>query len=251
MQRDMDIIRTIGKFQCLRTEQICRLFFPSLKVAQRRLRMLSKYDCIKALPVANIRPGKPEYLYYLSDKGAEMFNISASKPRFTRQLSHQQKNTELLIDIELSFRDTKIDYKVLPEHLIRIAGQQSLISDGAFTLSRDKNTVLFMLENDCATEPLISAFHNDLEAKIAKYIEMFKNNQIKMYNLFFRAEFNRFQLLFVASNFSRMKAVSRLIEKYDEHGFMLLTTLHDFQKSGVKGNIWNIPAKNKFKTSII
>lgn len=248
--RDMTILKTLAKFQCLSTSQICRLYFDGLKNCQRRLRLLGEADYLSSVSVPNTNPGKPENLYYLGNKGSELLNFPASKPRFTLELSHQQKNTDLMIDTILAFRKTELDCNILPEHLIRIAANQQLIPDGAIMLSKNDSSALFLLENDCSTEPLRSLRHNDLEAKLATYANIFKNNQVELYNHFFDRIFNRFRLLLITDRSSRFRAISNLITKYDKHGFMLIATLPDFKKHGVDGNIWNLPAENKSQLSI-
>lgn len=248
--RDKAIIKKVAMYQCLTTSQVQRLYFDGLKNCQRRLRLLAKAGFLSFIPVPSVKPGKPENLYYLGNKGSELLNFPASKPRFTRGLTHQQKNTDLLIDIELAFRQTDIDCKIMPEHLIRIAGNQQIIPDGVIMLTRN-NSVLFMLENDCSTEPLRSSQHNDLEAKLASYFTLFTDNNVVLYNRFFHKSFNRFRLLLVADNNTRFKAVSELVVSYDKHNFMFLTTLAKFKKYGITGNIWNLPAQDKSELSII
>jgi Replication-relaxation len=247
--RDFAMLKQIALFQCLSTSQICRLYFDNIKNCQRRLRKLVKAEYLSFVPVPNTRPGKPENLYYLGNNGAALLKVQSHKPRFTRELSHQRKNTDLMIDTVLNFRQSEIQCEIMPEHVIRMVKNQTIISDGAIILIK-KTSALFLLENDCSTEPLRSSGHNDLEAKLAAYFNMFEDNQVALFNRFFEKSFNRFRLLLVVDCASRLRSVSKLIMKYDKYNFMLITTLAEFKKHGINGKIWTSPTQEKHQLSI-
>ena len=253
-ERDKKILEYIYTFQCLNSNQNAKLFFnKSLKLTQRRLRILCKAGYLQKVPIPSIKPGKSPYLYYLGNESASLLNVPVSKPRFTLQLTHQQKNTDIMIEIILSFKSANIQCEVLPEHLIRISKEENiLIPDGSFVLIKKNKHALFFLENCSGTEIIKSpSLNKDIEAKIINYVEMFKNNNIQFYETYFGCSFNRFRMLFIANNAQRLSAISNIVKDNDSSGFIWLTTLSQFMKHGVDGNIWYVPVHDKINLSII
>lgn len=252
-ERDINLLAYIHKFQCLTTPQISKLFGWNIKAVQRRLRILCAGGFLNKMAIPTVASGKPPYLFYLGDTGATFLHVAPSKPKLTLKLSHQQKNSDLLIDVILSFKSLNIQCAIIPEHLIRTTKQQkSIIPDGGFMLKREDKTALFLLENCGGTEILSSPTSNmDIESKITRYKDVFQNNAIELFSNYFNSDFTRFRVLFLANSVKRLDSVSKLVIKNDDHGFIWLSTLSDFKKKGVCGNIYYIPATNKFEQSII
>jgi len=253
-ERDKKILEYVYSFQCGNSSQIAKLFFnKSIKLTQRRLRILCKAGYLQKMPIPSIKPGKSPYLYYLGNHGASLLNAPISKPRFTLQLTHQQKNTDLMIEIILSFISTNVQCDVLSEHLIRISKEgNTLIPDGSFVLTKNNKHALFFLENCSGTEIIKSpSLNKDIESKIINYVEMFKDNDIQFYEDCFSCSFNRFRMLFIANNAQRLSAISNIVKDNDSSGFIWLTTLNQFMKHGVDGNIWYVPVHGKVNLSII
>lgn len=245
-----DILEKVNIFQCMTTVQIAKVNEMHIKVCQRRLRKLLKEDYLRKVLIPTTK-GRSPYLLYLGSKGEALLNTRSSKPRLTLQLTHQQKNTDILIDIINSFKSTGIKCGVLPEHLIRIA-EQEIIPDGTFMLERNNKSILLLIENCSGTEIIKSpSFNQDIETKIIRYEEMFVDNNVRYYEDYFKRNLRRFRLLYLTNDTSRQSSISSLIKDHDIHGFVYISTLSEFKQKGITANIWNIPAVNKFNQSII
>lgn len=250
-QRDKEIIKELFRFGCLTTYQIAKLFSLNLKICQRRLRLLIRNDYIRRISIPTTNSGRSPYLYYPGKKAEQLFELPASKPRLNNQLSHQQKNTDILIHIKKSANTANTQCTLLPEHIIR-ASNQKLISDGAFKLTRDDKVALFLIENCAGTEVIKSpTFNEDIENKIIRYCEIFQNNDVRFYNTIFEYQFTRFRLLFITNNIKRLNAISQIVKKHDVHGFIYMTIVKEFMTTNIFSPIWNVPAKNEHNLSII
>jgi len=252
-KRDLKLFNFLVMFQCLTALQISLLLEMEIKNCQRRLRKLCKDYYLQKLPMPTINNGRNPYLFSFGSQASLFLDVPVSKPRFTLQLSHQQKNTDLMIQIMLSFRDFPIECHVLPEHLIRTTNyEMGFIPDGAFMLENNSKKALFLLENCSGTEIIKSpSFYEDIESKIIRYTEAFSKNEVKFYSNYFGNHFQRFRMLFIANDFQRMRTISEVVAEHDKHGFIWLTTLNDFKRKGISGNIWVIPSLNKNGLSII
>ena len=251
-KRDIEIMEYSNKFQCLSSLQIARLFSMHLKVCQKRLRILVEADYLESVNIPRTHGGICQKLFYLGKQGATLLNATPSKPRFTLQLTHQNKTTDLMIDIIVSIkRKEDIQCEVMSEHEIRISGHIN-IPDGVLKVRRRDKTALFCLENDCGTEVVRSTSCNweDIENKCLRYLEQFEANQVNLYENYFTEKFNRFRVLFVCSDNCRLNAISNLLTDEKFH-FIWLTTINAFNREGICGNIWNVPSLNESNQSII
>lgn len=253
-KRDIKIFELLYLFQCLQVNQIAKLFRMNLKNTQRRLRMLYASGYLQKRIVPSTSPGASFLIYYLGINGASLLCVPISTPRFTRQLSHQQKNTDIMIDIFLSFQEADdIKFRLLPEHIIRTANQHNgIIPDGSFSLMRDEKSALFLIENCSGTEIVRSPTYNeDIESKICRYVDIFENNTIEFYSNYFECKFNRFRLLYITNSEKRLETISKIVAEHDTHGFILLTTLPKLKKHGVDSSIWFVPATGELNHKIL
>lgn len=248
--RDLHILAMINKFGAMTTFQIAGLFNMHVKVCQRRLRKLAYSDYVRYVCIPSVK-GRNPHLFYFGGRSLQLLGLSSSKPRLTLQLSHQMKNTDVLIGIINSLKASRIQCHVLPEHVIRKA-LQDVIPDGAFMIEKDDRSALFLFENCAGTEIIRSAsLHQDIESKIIRYTEMFEDNRVGFYEEYFQCSFNRFRLLYVADGVKRLDAVSRVIAEHDRHGFVWMTTLSELKGNGICNGIWHVPAIGKPGQSII
>lgn len=248
--RDKEILEYICKFRCLTTQQIGNLFNINIKVCQRRLRVLCKAGYLNKRPIPSTAGNSPN-LFYLGKEGLFLLKVRALRPRFGLLFSHQQKNSTLLINMFNSVRNSFVKCELLPEHLIRRKGELEIIPDGAFKLSKNGKGALLLIENDLDTEIIKSTmYHPDIETKILKYIEMFRNNDVEFYNNYFKCRFQRFRVLIIVSTSKRFKAINSLIKEYDENGFILISDFTKFNENPCV-NIWQAPGVNKTDLSIV
>jgi hypothetical protein len=227
-------------------------FFLHLKVCQKRLRILVKADYLRSVNVPRVSGGRCQKLFYLGNQGASLLGVSLSKPRFTLQLSHQNKNSEHLVNVITSFKNKEdIQCEVMPEHMIRVYGER-IIPDGVFMLRKNDRTALFCIENDCGTEVIKSPTYSsdDIENKCLRYLEQFESNNVKLYESYLTETFNRFRVLLICTNIRRLDTISNLLADEKFH-FIWLTTISEFNKQGICGGIWNVPSLNESNLSII
>ncbi len=249
-ERDLNILTSMFSFGFLTTAQIAELFGMHLKVCQRRLRVLVKKDYLRKVLIPTINQGGLHNLFYPGKQAEAFFDIQASRPRLNWKTSHAIKNIDVMIQIALTCKRLNLECNLLPENIIRRSGQD-VIPDGAFNLRKNGRSALFCLENDSGTEVLRSpSFNNDVENKILRYLELFEENNIGFYEQHFSQKFNRFRVLFIANNLNRLLGLSELLSEPECH-FIWLSTLPKFNKEGICGNIWNVPANNEFNLSII
>jgi hypothetical protein len=225
----MDLFNALHAFQCLTKEDIHKLLFSecSKKNCERRLCKLAEASYLERLKIPNVNPGRAPFLYYLGPK-AEIYGFAGTKPRLTRQWTHQMKNSRLMIEFIISAREAGIDCEILPEHLIR-ASSQMIIPDGAILLKRESRSALFLIENCAGTEIIKSdSFHED-----------------EFYEDFFERKLERFRVLYIANNQYRLNSIAEVAKRYNEHGFIWFATMNEFLRKGVAGKIWTVPTKEK------
>jgi hypothetical protein len=253
-KRDIKIFELLYLFQCLQVLQIAKLFRMNIKVCQRRLRKLCISGYLQKRIVPSTMPGASPLLYYLGAHGASLLGVAISTPRFTRQLSHQQKSSDIMIDMFLAFQEAgDIEFRLLPEHIIRISNQHNgVIPDGSFTLQKGDKCALYLIENCSGTEIIQSPSYNeDIESKIVRYSEIFKNNEIQYYSNYYEYTFNRFRLLYINNSEKRLESISKIVAEHDKHGFILLTTLQKLKQHGVDASIWFVPATGELNQKIV
>lgn len=239
-------------FQCLTTAQIAMLLDFETKLCQRRLRRLFSAGYLDRASIPSINIGRSPNLFFLGNQASLLLDVPISRPRLNNgNLSHQQKNSDLMIQIFLACKSANIQIELLPEHSIRTAGKSEIIPDGAFMLKKGDKQAVFILENCAGTEIVKSPTYNqDIETKIVKYVELFKNNEIQFYENYFDCKFNRFRLLFIANSPQRLSAISKVVKVHDSYGFINLATISEFNQKGVLANIWNV-ANNQANVSIV
>ena len=246
--RDQQILESLHNFQCLTTEQINSLFFGNIKTAQRRLRKLVTMGLLNCRPIPTTKGNSPN-LFFIAKGGAILLGIKAVTPRIGWQLSHQMKNSSLLIRVISEFQNRPIDCSALPESIVRRANL-TVIPDATFCLTKQDKSAMFFIENDSDTEIIRSkSYHSDLDQKVLSYVDMFVNNSLAFYTDHFQQTFNRFRVLFITNTEKRLEAASNLIKSHDEHGFIWIKTLSDFEIDPIGG--WTIPALDQDMQSII
>ena len=248
--RDIEkIIKPLGLFGSLTTEQLARHSKLNLKICQRRCRILIKEGYLERTALLT-HVGQAPFLYYLGTKGVELSGIKFSKPRLDSRFSHSMKNSDILIDIMLAFDNTEIGCEILPEYQIRTL-QYSFIPDAAFCLERNSKSALFLVENCSGTETIRSVRSTNVESKLASYSTLFENNDIGPYNDYFQNKFQRFRLLYITNSHQRLNSINQLAGEYDKHGFIYMTTIKELESKGIRENIWRIPAKKLTEQRIV
>ena len=252
VNRDLALLKVLHFFKCMTIIQITTHLAWHKKLCQRRTRKLCQADYLRKVPVPTTKPGRSPSLFYLGERGALLLGVQSNKPRLTLELTHQMKNTDLMIQIMGEFKNSDIKCEALSEHLIRSLNPEAdSYPDGSFILrKRDKNA-LFVLENCAGTEIIKSPSNNqDIEIKMINYTDMYRSGDIGFYEQYFGLEFNRFRLLYITNNIQRLNSISPIVAEHDKHGFIWLTSMPEILK-GISAPIWHIPTTNQFNQSIV
>ena len=253
-ERDRELIRIIAEFSCMTSVQISKYFEMNIKVCQRRLRKLHKSGYLQKRLVPSTTPGASPLLYFLGQHGVALLGMPISRPRLNRHFTHMQQCTDIMLDIFLSFQKVgDIKFRLLPEHIIRSENQHNgTIPDGSFSLNKEDKSALFLIEYDAETEILKSPTHNeDIESKIIRHVEIFKNNSIQFYSNYYEHAFQRFRLLYLTNTEKRLNSISKIVAEHDKYGFFLITTLTKLRKNGVDDSIWFVPATGEVEQKIV
>ena len=186
MERDIQVILDVYKYRYLSVSQITSLHFPSIQTARRRLRLMVTHGYLESFAA----PGMPEYVYYVTHKGAEvvasclnvpMANLkwvkSTRSPKDYYFLKHFLKTNDFRIILTGACQtiDSGIDLLgYIPEYYSERTGKGGAVRyirdficdirdpaklihhtpDAVFALERDGNPALFFLEIDRGTEVL-------------------------------------------------------------------------------------------------
>ncbi|MBT6562553.1 MAG: hypothetical protein HON76_08500 [Candidatus Scalindua sp.] len=241
-------------FQCLRVNQVAKLFCMNLKVCQRRLRKLHSSGYLQKRLVPSTMPGASPLLYYLGEHGASLLGVPILRPRLTRHFTHMQQCTDIMLDVFLKFQEAvDLKFRLLTEHIIRTSNlHNGVIPDGSFCLQKGDKSALYLLENCSGTEIIRSPTYNeDIESKIIRYADMFKNNSIQYFSNYFESTFKRFRLLYITNNEKRLESIGKIASEHDTNGFILLTTLPKLKIHGVDASIWFVPATGEIDQRIV
>ncbi|MBO6792094.1 MAG: replication-relaxation family protein [Dinoroseobacter sp.] len=136
-ERDVEIMRALGRYRYLSVSQIRRLFFPSsvdTQAANGRLRKLFHSGYIhKAEPYSRLAQPQSEYIYLLDKKGAEYLakigkaERSWRKGRDVKQafLQHALDLSEFRINLELALSKQDVVYldTFIPDFQMRSRAQ--------------------------------------------------------------------------------------------------------------------------------
>ncbi len=255
-ERDKEIFSYLAKFHCLKAEHIALLFGMNIKNCQRRLRKLTAKGYFEFIQSPGISAGKSPYLFYLSETGCGVMNIEYRKPRLTLKLSHQQRNTDILVKIISEFKDSDFVCEIIPEHVLR-EEQPAIIPDGAVMIQRKssdgvKKQALFLIENCEGTEIIQSkSFNQDIEKKLVSYVSFFSEGDTSLYDRLFGCAFKRFRLLYIASSEQKKNSISKIISNLDSDGFIWITTIEQFEAKGIKANIWQVPGTGEKERKLL
>jgi len=200
--RDLQILEAIGAVRYATSQQIMRLYFSNLKVAQRRLRVLVQAGMLERFRISDEHhAGFHRWFYRLTRRG---FNLASKAckaqpgpvtlqkraPSSTSFIAHHQLTTDFRIWIrEACLRmEPQWSYSFLSSYSeIRWMGRRRrlvaldvpgserlLIPDGVFRIeSPDGYSALFFLEIDRSTEPLRGRHRSSIKHKLELYSRAF------------------------------------------------------------------------------
>ena len=240
--RDIAILRDLWLLRYLTTKQISRLHFGHLKLAQRRLRVLTARRFVQRFrPAEAAQSGFGIWWYRLAREGAELVadaeDLTAKKvlpptrhPSTMGFLAHHALLTDFRIWLREACQASAGDfgYRFIPayeevrgERSRRIAlslggHSRALVPDGVFALKRsDGKQALFVIEVDRGTEPLTGRHRSSITGKFRRYCEAFDSRAEQKYGELLGSNFNGFRILCVVPSERRQAAFLRLAQKTD------------------------------------
>jgi len=275
---DLTLLATLADCRVLTTTQIAVLHFDSKKKsARRRLHQLSEAGLIsdRHRGTGNLR-GRVENVYFVGKDGFDLLKdrqilpssatyeqVSAEKVFciehelllnwFRIHLGEIQNSSPNLttdfIAVESAFAPTDeyarplLHIRVPAEEIKVGAGDFHFKPDGAFRITdtHRKSSLLFFLEVDMGTEPLIRREQGgrDICTKIVNYQALVASDNYKFLERVWRYEFSGFRLLFLTHTAERMSALCRFIQTISPSNFIWATDRERMFDRGLGGDIWS------------
>ena len=251
------MLQAVLEFGILTTSHIARLFFPTIKKANRRLRILTDAGLLIWQEKPGSSFGRRERVYSLRKKGVEAIadgDVDGAYPRnrSTRHLqtnllllNHRLATNEFIIDLMLACQEQgKYTCSFIPEQIhmkvdrkkrkttayiadqapdIEHPGRKiDFIPDAVICLgnTEGKKALLF-LEMDMATQSLTgqTGAGYTVVNKLRAYTGYMASQGYSRYNDVFGYDFSGFRLLWVTTDSSRMGHVIELSLRVNGRGF--------------------------------
>ncbi len=232
--RDRSILRDVWLFRYATTEQLARLHFSNLKVAQRRLRKLADGGLLDRFsPRESSKAGFHPWWYRLGRPGARALSVDVGlpvdhllppkrSPQSNQFLDHHREVNDFRVWLRraVSATEGRFRCRFVPEYsevedvvnpvAVRTNSGKTVNPDGAFCLERvDGRSALFLLEVDRGTEPLEGRHPNSIIRKLGGYRSMFDEEADGHYADMFGKPFRGFRVLFVVPDSKRGEAIRK------------------------------------------
>lgn len=269
-ERDIEVVLSMAKYRYLKASQIELLYFPSKRVTNRRLLILSEYKYLKRFNVRELLGRRiKEYAYCLDKKGIELCNIKKykgniaikHKPENAIFLTHLLDLNDFRIALELACKKINIevtkfkaDYDV--QWINGIATRETQEStadpydaekiinfapDGTFILENTRGKqAFFFLEIDEGTEKIKSEKYRDFTDKLVAYASYYKNQGFKRHG----KHFVGFRVLVVTKNEARITSYRQAGLKIGITKLVWFTTFEKLNKDTILKKIWKIADSN-------
>ncbi|MFC1805869.1 replication-relaxation family protein [Planctomycetota bacterium] len=265
---------SLAEHRVLTTSHLSALQQRNTPALRRRMRVLASADLVWSSDAGlNERPGRPERIHSLTEKGAQLLQekgvLSADVPpsqmtgRDIRCLGHLLFLNDVRVHLAMLGRvvpDLAVQFlspgslqpgagseavPIIHERFHTQDGPDGLIEftpDGVFTVSHAATgrALLFFLEADMGTEALVSVRHRrrDVRQKITNYQACFSLKRYKRYEGIFGGSFRGFRLLLAASSSERHGALCELVRRMPPCDFIWLTDRDSMQSEGIWSAIW-------------
>jgi len=271
---DYEIVEYLAKYRILSISQLAAVFRKSKQVMRRRCRELRLYGVVKANNELGQSFGRPEKLFSLTERGAELLidkgligedtPYENAGPVSNRLIDHQLLMNWFRIHLNeidkveptptvkfwaynSPFVPRKKDGSLITtDHSPigrRTVEEVKFTPDAVFTITNAERdiTLLSFLEVDCGTETLSSPQRDmsDIRQKILNYQWYFDTLRYKRYEEIFKVAFlNGFRLLFLTKTAGRLAALCKLTQEMAPSDFVWLTEQDRLFTDGVFAKIW-------------
>ncbi len=271
---DRQLLRSLADHRLLTVKLAAVLHRRNFRALHRRLSELGEAGFLASATVSyGGKQGRPEKVLSLARAGIDKLRayglLSADIPsaRITADALNCWEHQLLLTTfrVQLSHLGTvvphlKIDFLSSTSPFLPIQGDDrpltweststqdnaaeitSFLPDGVFAIShpQGQRTVLFFLEVDMGTEPLVSAKHphGDIRQKILNYQACFRNGRYKRYEKVWNCPLRGFRLLFLVRGADRWAQLCRLVSQTPPSDFIWLADEAMMLGEGVWGKIW-------------
>jgi hypothetical protein len=274
-KRYLTLIRTIAECRVLSTGQFAALEFGSEQAARRSLRAMAGQKLVQVgYDRLGRRKGRPEQLISLLPMAVEALKESGALPKDMDPADALAASLEGMLDhqlmlnwVSIAIQDllkTQSDFgavfvsstspfrTAIPSALAGLNmvlppnddpdGKVTLCPDGILVLTHrpSRRTILFFIEVDMATEPMVSPSGkpNDIRRKLVNYRISLGRKLYKSCERIADAPLSGFRVLFIANTLERSAAMCRLVEEMSPMDFVWVTDHGRLQESGLGAAIW-------------
>ena len=271
--KDLKLAYLLAEYRLLTVQQISVLEAAPIRTAHRRMAKLFCQDFLLEMkrPIRG-RPGRPEFIYSLSPKGVQWLQengmleegISYEKIgwKSPASIEHQLSVNWIQIAAQILQRKSAFSIEFLSQTSPFLPPTQngkpfiydqapvdgmndlkaSFIPDAVMAITHAglEKTILFFLEVDRSTEPLVSVNGNtkSIDYKFYRYQRYLRSHGYKRYEHFFKAPLNGFRLLVICNSDCRLKQLHNLAQQIPDDSFVWLTTEQRILNQGLGAPIW-------------
>ncbi len=275
-RHDLQVFQLVAEYQVLTLVQLSALLSRNPKALSRRLVQLESAGLIRKTSRGFGRGrGRPESIFSLTDAGLEKLVAEGAVGSGTAQAKVTDLDT-LFLDHQLLVNWFRVNLvqleRLVPRLSVRFlspnspflgkdsegkpliydrvtltddtAGQIDFIPDGVFmikdTMSEQGKALLFFLEVDMDTEPLVSANNpsKDIRQKILCYQSYFRSQGYKRYEPVWNCSLTGFRLLFLTNTSARRTALCRLVQEMQPSDFIWVADQESMFAKGLGARIW-------------
>lgn len=237
-ERDAKLLNALADFRMLSTEQVFRLFFPSIHRTRKRLFQLWQHRYVnRTTRPVRLGEGSSEFLYALTPKGARFLGPDLldcpTRTRYSRDVSeHSERINDFRICLQLiAWREARLrfDWRQGRELKMTVAikgvsrlRSVPIIPDAFFSIQSENRDFSYFLEIDRGTTDL-----RRVTTKIQGYLQLW-NEKIP------HGKFNirSFRVLLVTTSAKRLAHMLDSLKHIHRHHarlyLIMFTTLADY-----------------------
>lgn len=266
-ERDIEVLIALARYRYLTTSQIEKLFYPSRRVTNRRLRVLAKHGLVHRWRRSHVPGGvSNEYVYFLSSAGAKEVatrlkcdTVSYPKPRDRTPagMDHHLGIAQVWLSLDRACTNTGVEMpQFWPEweaqaglkHFVSVLSDDtldlndtsrrvSLRPDAAFVLARDDKRSLFFVEVDRQSESIRGIRRDTFSEKFVAYASYRQYGRFKRYG----EDFLGFRVLTTWTSQSRMHRARAAAAEMGIGQMFLFTLFEQITPESIFGEIWYRP----------